>query len=99
MFSYTSLMIFSQLFYDYARDNRLRVNLVLPQTGQQAARENVIQMAKNAESEGFDSLWVFERLLWPINPQTPYVATPDGSLSVEYQNIFVHFEHQSDLLV
>jgi probable F420-dependent oxidoreductase len=42
-------------------------------------------MAKNAESEGFDSLWVFERLLWPINPQTPYVATPDGSLPMEYQ--------------
>jgi alkanesulfonate monooxygenase SsuD/methylene tetrahydromethanopterin reductase-like flavin-dependent oxidoreductase (luciferase family) len=66
----------------------LKVGLVLPQTGQQATRENVIQMAKNAESEGFDSLWVFERLLWPINPQTPYVATPDGSLPVEYQNIF-----------
>jgi probable F420-dependent oxidoreductase len=42
-------------------------------------------MAQNAESEGFDSLWVFERLLWPINPQTPYPATPDGSLPNEYQ--------------
>jgi probable F420-dependent oxidoreductase len=63
----------------------LKVGLVLPQAGQQATRENVIQMAKNAESEGFDSLWVFERLLWPINPQTPYVATPDGSLPMEYQ--------------
>jgi probable F420-dependent oxidoreductase len=28
---------------------------------------------------------VFERLLWPIDPQTPYVATPDGSLPEEYQ--------------
>jgi probable F420-dependent oxidoreductase len=63
----------------------LKVGLVLPQAGQQATRENVIQMAKNAESEGFDSLWVFERLLWPINPKTPYVATPDGSLPIEYQ--------------
>jgi probable F420-dependent oxidoreductase len=63
----------------------LKVGLVLPHAGQQATRENVIQMAKNAESEGFDSLWVFERLLWPINPQTPYVATPDGSLPIEYQ--------------
>jgi probable F420-dependent oxidoreductase len=42
-------------------------------------------MAQKAEKEGFDSLWVFERLLWPINPQTPYPATPDGSLPVEYQ--------------
>jgi probable F420-dependent oxidoreductase len=63
----------------------LKIGLVLPQAGQQATRENVIQMAKNAESEGFDSLWVFERLLWPINPKTPYVATPDGSLPIEYQ--------------
>ena len=65
----------------------MKVGVTLPLTGQHATRENVIQMAKNAESEGFDSLWVFERLLWPINPQTPYVATPDGSLPVEYQNI------------
>ena len=63
----------------------MKVGLVLPQAGQQATRENVIQMAKNAESEGFDSLWVFERLLWPISPQTPYVGTPDGSLPIEYQ--------------
>lgn len=63
----------------------MKIGLVLPQAGQQATRENVIQMAKNAESEGFDSLWVFERLLWPINPKTPYVATPDGSLPIEYQ--------------
>ena len=49
------------------------MGVTLPQTGQQATRENIIQMAKNAEDEGFDSLWVFERLLWPINPQTPLV--------------------------
>ncbi|MGB6530595.1 MAG: TIGR03619 family F420-dependent LLM class oxidoreductase [Candidatus Nitrosopolaris sp.] len=57
----------------------------LPQAGQQATRENVIQMTQRAEKEGFDSLWVFEKLLWPINPQTPYAVTPDGSLPVEYQ--------------
>jgi probable F420-dependent oxidoreductase len=66
----------------------LKVGLVLPQAGEQASRENIIHTAKMAEQEGFDSLWVFERLLWPLNPQTPYVATPDGSLPVEYQNIF-----------
>jgi probable F420-dependent oxidoreductase len=63
----------------------LKVGVSLPQAGQQATRENVIQMAKNAESEGFDSLWVFERLLWPMRPQTPYGGTPDGSLPIEYQ--------------
>lgn len=66
----------------------MKVGITLPQAGQQATRENVIHIAQNAESEGFDSLWVFERLLWPINPQTPYPATPDGSLPSEYQTIF-----------
>jgi probable F420-dependent oxidoreductase len=66
----------------------MKVGVSLPQAGQQATRENVIQMAKNAESEGIDSLWVFERLLWPINPQTPYGGTPDGSLPSEYQIMF-----------
>jgi probable F420-dependent oxidoreductase len=66
----------------------LKIGITLPQVGQQATRENIIQMAKNAEKEGFDSLWVFERLLWPINPQTPYPVTPDGSLPIEYQIMF-----------
>ena len=61
------------------------MGISLPQAGWQATRENVLHMAQMAESEGFDSVWVFERLLWPINPQTPYVATPDGSLPEEYQ--------------
>jgi len=40
-------------------------------------------MAKMAEQEGFDSLLVFERLLSPLKPQTPYPAIPDGSLLVQ----------------
>ncbi|HYY51081.1 MAG TPA: LLM class F420-dependent oxidoreductase [Nitrososphaeraceae archaeon] len=59
----------------------------MPQTGESATRENVLYIAKEAEKEGLDSLWVFERLLWPINPKTPYVATPDGSLPIQYQNV------------
>jgi alkanesulfonate monooxygenase SsuD/methylene tetrahydromethanopterin reductase-like flavin-dependent oxidoreductase (luciferase family) len=46
-------------------------------------------MANLAEKEaGLDFLWVFERLLWLVIPQTPYPATPDGSLPIEYQNVF-----------
>lgn len=65
----------------------MKVGITLPQAGEQSTKENIVRTAKAAEEEGFDSLWVFERLLWPINPQTPYVATPDGSLPMEYQNI------------
>ncbi len=63
----------------------MKVGISLPQAGIQATKENMLQMAQTAESEGFDSIWTFERLLWPINPQTPYPATPDGSLPQEYQ--------------
>jgi probable F420-dependent oxidoreductase len=65
----------------------LKVGLVLPHAGQQATKENVIHAAKQAEEEGFDSLWVWERLLCPINPQTPYPNTPDGSFPIEFQNV------------
>jgi probable F420-dependent oxidoreductase len=66
----------------------MKIGIVLPETGQQATKDNVIQIANLAEKEGFDSLWVFERLLWPINPQTPYRGSADGSLPDDMQNVF-----------
>jgi probable F420-dependent oxidoreductase len=65
----------------------MKAGILLPQTGASATRENILYVAKEAEKEGLDSVWVFERLLWPLKPKTPYVATPDGSLPVEYQNV------------
>ncbi|HYF99729.1 MAG TPA: hypothetical protein VD815_06530 [Candidatus Saccharimonadales bacterium] len=49
----------------------MKVGISLPQAGIQATKENMLQTAQTAEREGFDSIWTFERLLWPINPQTP----------------------------
>ena len=65
----------------------MKAGILLPQVGQNVTREDILYTAKEAEKEGLDSAWVFERLLWPLKPQTPYVATPDGSLPVEYQNV------------
>jgi probable F420-dependent oxidoreductase len=62
--------------------------MVLPEAGQQATRENLVQAAKQAEEEGFDSLWTWERLICPLKPQTPYPLTPDGSFPTEFQNVF-----------
>ncbi|MDF2770475.1 MAG: fgd, partial [Nitrososphaeraceae archaeon] len=75
----------------------LKIGILLPLAGQQATRENIIQTAKLAEQEDFDSLWAFERLLWPLNPQTPYPATPDGTLPIEYQKVFDPLETLSYL--
>ena len=65
----------------------MKAGMLLPQLGDTVTRDNVIYIAKEAEKEGLDSVWVLERLLWPLKPQTPYVATPDGTLPVEYQNV------------
>lgn len=66
----------------------MKIGVTLPNFGPQAIRENILKLAIDAEKEGLDSLWVGERLLWPLNPQTPYGLTPDGSLPTFYQNVF-----------
>jgi probable F420-dependent oxidoreductase len=65
----------------------MKTGILLPQAGDYATRENILYVAKEAEKEGLDSVWVFERLLWPIKPKTPYPGTSDGSLPVQYQNV------------
>ena len=65
----------------------MKVGMFLPQFGEYATKENILYIAKEAEKEGVDSLWVLDRLLWPLKPKTPYAATPDGTLPIEYQNV------------
>jgi probable F420-dependent oxidoreductase len=66
----------------------MKVGITLPQVGQPVTREDVIELAKAAEAEEVDSLWVLDRLLWPLKPQTPYRGTKDGTLPVSAQNVF-----------
>ncbi|MEK6406775.1 MAG: LLM class F420-dependent oxidoreductase [Acidobacteriota bacterium] len=66
----------------------MRVGISLPQLGPQASPENLIKVARRAEELGYDSVWVLERLLWPLNPKEPYPATPDGKLPETYQTVF-----------
>jgi probable F420-dependent oxidoreductase len=65
----------------------MKTGIVLPHIGPHVTRENIISLAKMAEQEKFDSLWVGERLLWPLKPQTPFPSTPDGNLPTIYQNV------------
>ena len=32
-------------------------------------------------------MWVFERLLWPVKPQTPYGGVPNAPIPAEYQSV------------
>lgn len=55
----------------------MKVGIRLPQTGKQAILENIINLAKEADEKGFDSLWVLERLLWPLSPHPGENFPPD----------------------
>jgi hypothetical protein len=43
----------------------MKVGIVLPQTGQQATKHYVIELALKSEKEGFDSLFAFGRSFFP----------------------------------
>jgi probable F420-dependent oxidoreductase len=56
--------------------------------GPTASPESLIKVARRAEELGYDSVWVLERLLWPLAPKEPYPAAPDGHLPKTYQTVF-----------
>jgi probable F420-dependent oxidoreductase len=65
----------------------MKVGILLPHVGENATRESVLYITKQAEEEGLDSIWAIERLLWPVKPQTPYGGIPNAPIPVEYQNV------------
>ncbi len=67
--------------------NQMKIGFSLPHMGSVATAENIAQAARFAELEGFDSIWVIDRILWPSEPQTPYPPSPDGSWPEIYQNV------------
>jgi probable F420-dependent oxidoreductase len=65
----------------------MKIGFSLPHMGGIATAENIAYAARFGEREGFDSLWVIDRILWPSEPQTPYPPSPDGSWPEVYQNV------------
>jgi probable F420-dependent oxidoreductase len=66
----------------------MKIGIRLSQTGKHyARRENIIKLAKGAESVGLDSVWVLERLIWPVNPQNSYPGSRDGKFPPDWQYI------------
>lgn len=54
----------------------MRIGFFLPQLGPAAAASSITRVAKRAEELRYDSLWVTDRLLYPLNPQTSYYGGP-----------------------
>ncbi len=66
----------------------MRLGFNLPQIGPAASAEAMVRVAQRAEELGYDSVWVTDRVLYPIEPQTPYMGSPDGSLPEVYKIVF-----------
>ena len=64
----------------------MRFGFALPQVGSAVGPETLVTVAKRAEDLGFDSLWVLDRILWPVSPRVPY-PIGDGSLPVKYKSV------------
>jgi probable F420-dependent oxidoreductase len=79
---------FTQSHIQTDKEIDMKVGCTLPQSGALASSENLTRVARRAEELGYDSVWVFERLLWPINPRDPYPPSRDGRWPVNFQNVF-----------
>ena len=58
----------------------MKLGITLPQTGSVSTRDNLLHFARTAEQAGYDSLWTFERLLYPLQPKQAFGAAtwPDA---------------------
>jgi probable F420-dependent oxidoreductase len=66
----------------------VKIGCFIPQIGPAATPESMVKVAQSAEKLGFDSVWVTDRLLFPVNPRTPYAASPDGKLPDVYKIVY-----------
>ena len=64
----------------------MKIGFSLPNIGPIGTAEAVTKVAQRAEALGHHSLWTIERLLYPLNLQSPYPGTPDGSLPEIYKH-------------
>ena len=65
----------------------MKIGFALGNIGPIGSSESVAKIARRAEELGYDSLWTVERLLWPVQPRTPYPVTHDGHLPQEYKHV------------
>src|SRR3954447_11818080 len=64
------------------------LGIALPQWGPDASRDSITRVAQEAEQLGYASLWVQERLLRPLNPQTGYGGMPGTPWPEPYRTVY-----------
>lgn len=66
----------------------MRLGIALPHFGPYATPQAIVAVACKAEALGFASLWVLDRLLWPIQPVSKYPGNPRGEMPSPMQNTY-----------
>jgi probable F420-dependent oxidoreductase len=57
----------------------MKLGFGLPMAGPDATADGIVQVARRAEELDYHSLWTWERLFVPLEPESPYIGTADGS--------------------
>ncbi len=66
----------------------MKLGFLLPAAGEWATPENQIRVARQAEALGYHSLWVFQRLLYPLEPKNEYPPMPGQVWPRPFERVF-----------
>jgi hypothetical protein len=63
----------------------VRLRFAVPVSGSWAGPDNCVEIARRAEGLGYTSLWTFQRLLSPLDGDTPVLPAPYHSVHDPWQ--------------
>ena len=66
----------------------MKLGVALPMAGAWATPDNQIRMAQRAEALGYHSLWVFQRLLYALQPKCDYPPMPGQPWPKAFERVF-----------
>ena len=65
----------------------MRLGFGLPVAGGWATPENMVAVAREAESLGYHSLWTVQRILYPRAPRNEYAGAPGGPWPASFESV------------
>ena len=65
----------------------MRLGFGLPVAGGWATPENMMAVAREAESLGYHSLWTVQRILYPSSPRNEYAGAPGGPWPAYFESV------------
>jgi len=65
----------------------MRLGFGLLHVGPAATPDNIVKVCKLAESLGYQSFYVVDRVFYAVQPKSPYPASPDGKLPPQFEHV------------